>query len=440
MRNASFYTLKIIFLAIALLPAQQPMTAEEAIRLGLENNYAIRIARNNAEIAGNNRGLGTAGFLPRLDAAGGASYSESRQETNSPFSFGDSESEQYNGRIELTWTLFDGFSMFASKGRFDALATAGEASARLTIENSVVSILSAYFNVVQQQQLYDVARENLAISADRLSKEEVRRDIGGASSTDLLRAQVAFNADQSTLLQQELALQTARQNLNTLLARDPATEFEIETEIQVAPLGLSAGELNDLARERNAALQAARASLQAADDNIAINSANFYPRLAFNGSYTYTDRRTPLNSDNPQFPSTITSKTQDTFVGLSLSWNLFNGMRDNLARQNAVLTYRNSLLEKENSELQLKANLALAITTFEKRMQLLQLEQQNLQAAQQNFELQKERYAVGTVSSLEFRDAQINLNRAQIALIAARYQARVARLNVEQLTGQITIR
>ena len=52
------------------LIAQDTLRIEEAVQKGLEKNFAIRIARNNAEIAGNNNTLGNAGFLPVLTADG----------------------------------------------------------------------------------------------------------------------------------------------------------------------------------------------------------------------------------------------------------------------------------------------------------------------------------------------------------------------------------
>ena len=104
-----------LLMSVFSIPAQQVLTIEDAIRFGLKNNFDIQIARNNAEIAENNRGLGTAGFLPTLDLFGNAQYLDSEQETNSPFSFGNSKTESWSGQILLNWTLFDGFGMFINK-------------------------------------------------------------------------------------------------------------------------------------------------------------------------------------------------------------------------------------------------------------------------------------------------------------------------------------
>ena len=60
----------ICFLSITLTYAQQAdtLTIKQAIKIGLENNFALRIANNELEIAKNNNTLGNAGFLPTITA------------------------------------------------------------------------------------------------------------------------------------------------------------------------------------------------------------------------------------------------------------------------------------------------------------------------------------------------------------------------------------
>ena len=166
----------------------EEMTVEDAILLGLKNNYDIQIARNTAEIAVNNKGKGTANFLPVIDTNSDFRYDNSNENTGSPESFGDAVTRTSDSYLSLTWTLFDGFRMFADKKRYDELAMSGEYEARDRIERTVVIIMGSFFNLVQQEQLLDVIRDTLAVSKRRLELEEIRRELGAASSTDLLNA------------------------------------------------------------------------------------------------------------------------------------------------------------------------------------------------------------------------------------------------------------
>lgn len=433
----------ILLLLSATVAAQTELTAEDAIRLGLKNNYNIRIARNNAKIAKNSTGLGTATFLPGVNATGGYTRAKSDQETNNPFtSGGASNARTWNGQIALNWTLFDGFSMFATHRQFRKFAELGEAQARNQIENTVAGILSAYFNLVQQTQLLSVQQEALEISRTRLEKEKIRREVGGASSTDLLNARVSFNNDQSNLLNQELNVLTARKTLNILLAQDPATPLTVSNGIVIPDLLLPFDELRQLAEKNNSVLRSAQINRQISKQNIQITRSSFLPRLSLNATYGYTNRSTDVGSKPPNFPNfpdELVTKTTDGTVGLSLSWNLFNGFRNKIEWQNARIEAKNQQLALENARNELAGLMREKYETFLKRLELVKLEQQNVISARQNLALQQERLQLGSSTSLEFRDAQVNLIRAQTALIAARFLARITRLEIDQLTGKLAI-
>lgn len=432
----------LLFLLIPFMAnAQDILTAEDAIKIGLKNNYDIHIARNTAKIARNNAGLGSSGFLPTLDALGNYQVRSSEQETNSPIGFGNSTAENLNGSIALNWTLFDGFQMFANRSRFNELAKLGEYQARYQIENTVVGILAAYFNLVRQEQLLDVAKNSRDVSETRLNKAKVRRDLGGTSAADFLNALVSYNNDVSTLLNQELQVTIARKNLNILLGRDPATPITVEKQIAIADAEFAIEDLMKLAVERNSLLQFTLQGKRVAEQNVKLAQSGFYPRLSLNASYGYTDSKTDRKVADPNsfFPKRVESQNKDATVGLTLSFNLFNGFRNKIDLQNARIEAMNQELALSDAKNKIAGLVQEKYDTFKNQLELVNLEGQNVVAAQQNLDLQLERYNIGTANSLEFRDAQINLIRAQTALIAARYQARITRLEIEQLIGRVGI-
>lgn len=418
-----------------VLAAQEILTAEDAIRIGLENNYEIRIARNNRQVADNNRGKGTAEFLPKLDVSANYQKGKAEQESNSPFSFGNTESESKNAQASLTWTLFDGFRMFASNRQFRELAELGEFQARNTIEFTVVRILVAYFNVVQQEELLDVARNALEISRTRLEKEKLKQELGSASSTDFLNAQVSFNNDKATLINQELRLLVAKKELNIFLARDVTTPLEVNKKINIPPLTQNVDELLELAMARNSTLSIAEQNRLIAEKSVSLSESSFYPRLQF--GYTYGMAENTNESSRFEYPIETTNTEQ--MGRLSLTYNLFNGLRDRIDWQNARIAEKNSELSLMDVRNQIAGLVRERYVTMQKRLELMELEEQNVSAAQQNLDLQTDRYQIGAATFLEYRDAQINLIRAQSTLIVARFQSRISRLEIEQLIGNISI-
>ena len=419
------------------LMAQEVMTVDDAVRAGLRNNYSIRIARNTETITQRDVGKGRAGYLPKIDLINNMQLNRTNQSTNSPFSFGNSDTRSFGTQVSMNWTLFDGFRMFIDKNRLEILSTLGTYRTRDTIERTVVDISTAYFNLVQQEQLLNVLRIARDVSETRYNQERIRNELGGASSTDLFNAQVSLNNDQASVLIQELEVSIAAKELNLLLARDPDTPVTVTREIPIPSLEDGYEELRRLALERNSALRVARQNKMVGEKNVRMSKASFYPVLSLNTSYGYSDRR--VSSSSPQFGQPITTRSRDGLIGVTLSYNIFNGTRDRIDLDNARAEAFNRELALKDSELILQGLVREKYETFRKRMELITLEEQNVVAAQRNLQLQQERYQIGATTSLEFRDAQVNLIRVQATLINVRFRARITRLEIEQLTGNVAV-
>ena len=428
----------VVFLSsAAVLHAQPLLTLEDAIDIGLEENHQIRIAHRDAEIARNNTTRGTANFLPTLDASGSYSFSRSEQETNSPFSFGNSNTRNASAQLALNWTLFDGFRMFVDRQRYDELAVLGEARARNSIERTVVSIAAAYFRVVQQTRLLEIIEKTLDISRMRYDKERVRRELGGSAS-DYLQARIAYHNDSSSVLEQRLQLTIARKDLNLLLGRAPAAPLVVTREITLPPLPYSDERMLEMARERNADLITARQGLRVAESSTALSRSSFYPRVSLFATYGYSDRLVGTEQSE-RFSNDILTQSTDASVGLSLSFNLFNGFRNATDVQNAEIENRIAEITLDEAERQLEGTLLERREALRTRLDAVAIEELNLEAARQNLTLQIERFRTGTVTSLEFRDAQVQFVRAETAWIVSLFEARLAILELQRLIGDIRL-
>jgi len=436
--QSSVWIFVVMLLAPSVVTAEDNMTVEDAVIIGLRNNFEIQIARNSAEAASNDTGKGTAGFLPTLDSLGNFGYDTTMYHGRTAPPGGNQDYRTYGSQLSLQWTLFDGFRMFADNRRYQELALQGEEQARDIIETTVVSIMRGYFDLVQQEQLLDVAVKNRDISRARLDREEVRRSLGGASSTDLLNARVNFNTDQTLLLEQELSVNIARKELNLLLTREPNEALQVKKEIVVPLLKLSLPELQKRSRDSSATLQTARHRMLAVEEQVKIADSSFWPQLILGGQYGYTNRSqrdgggggTSLYGD---------SRARDAAATLQLRFNLFNGNIDRINAQNARLSAKSAALSLSDIQNRISGFMYELYKTFLKQVEVVDIETQNTVTARQNMQLQEERYKTGAADSLDFRDAQVNMVRAKAALISARYQARIAYLDIQRLIGEISI-
>jgi outer membrane protein len=265
----------LLFLSSTVL-AQETLTLQQVIQIALENNYAIRIARNNQRIAENEVTRGNAGMLPVISAGGQAGNTYFLQNQQKRFltarSGGDSTvissydsktNTAVTGNITLNWLVFDGFAMFATYERLAELRAAGRENTQVTIENTVASVSSAYFTVIEQKNRIQVTQDAVRISQERLRLAKNRYEIGTGPRQDFLSAQVDYNADQSALILQEQQYRNAKISLNQLLIRPPVTDFTAADTLLVNEK-LNLEELRQEVSQKNPALLVAQYQKNAA--------------------------------------------------------------------------------------------------------------------------------------------------------------------------------
>ena len=144
--NKYLYTLLLAFSSLFMAEAQQLFDLKRCIETGLEQNYSIRIIRNEQQISDNNATPGNAGYLPTVDMSGGFSGNIN----NNRNSLQDGSIEKANGinsetgnvGLNVNWTVFDGFGIQAEYSRLKELQRMGELNTRMTIEDFVANLSS----------------------------------------------------------------------------------------------------------------------------------------------------------------------------------------------------------------------------------------------------------------------------------------------------------
>lgn len=416
--------------------AQDTLGLDEAIQLGLQNNYAIQIAHNESAIAENNASLGNAGFLPRLSA--NISKSRSVEDSRTVYSEGslpdredeNAESTTTSAGVSLEWTLFDGLRMFTSYERFNELERLGEQQARLTIEQTLQEIIIGYYNITQLKRSLNALENTAEISRERIRIAETKKDLGSGSEYDLLQARADLNADSAALIRQETALKDAKIVFNQLLARDSQTEFTV---VENIPLDeqLAYTDLEQQMLTNNVQLTAARMSQEIAELEVKEVKAERYPEISVNAGYNY-------NKNESGAGFLAFNETNGINYGITASVDIFDGFNINRRIRNAEIALKNQQLALEEQREVIQANLDSDYQNYINALRLVKLESENLTYAERSVSIALERFKLGTISSLELREAQRTLVSAENRLIEAQYEAKVAETNLFRLSGQLT--
>ncbi len=412
--------------------AQDLLTLDEAIDIGLENNYGIRIFRNHAEIASNNRTLGNAGFMPAVfgNATRRESVEDSRFQTDATEGIRENlgaRSTNTSAGLSLSWTLFDGMHMFINHEKLGELEELGKNEFQFQVENTVENIIGAYVVIIRINEQLKVLENTVEISQERIDIAETKRDLGSGSEYDLLQARNDFNADRAAVLRERNRLVEAKIILNEILARESEEEFDVTSDIFINR-DLMFDELHRNIMENNIAIQLARAEQRIADLETREIRSERFPELELNSGYNYN--RTDGGGGFLRF-----NETQGFNVGITARINLFDGFNTSRRIQNAKIKQKNRQLILEEELKRVNASFLRAFRTYQNSLELVDLEEENLVIAEETLDIALERFRQGIISAIEFREAQRTFLSAESRLIEAKYDAKIAETELLRLSG-----
>jgi outer membrane protein TolC len=407
---------------------------EDAVKIALENNFAIRIASNTLKMDEANATIGNAGMLPKvtaniLDNNSIQNSSQTRQDgTKTELNNAKNKSLTYG--VGIDWTVFDGFKMFAKKGQLAELQKLGDSNLKLTIITKISDVNTTYFDLVQQQQQLAAIDSSLVISNQRLTIAQNRFSIGKASKLEVLNAQVDLNTDQTVQLKQREMLANTKIILNQLLARDVKTAFFVVEEI-VVDKNLLLPALTDLALKQNPQLEAQIINKRVAELQLKQVIGNRYPLLKVTTGYNFAESQSSLGF-------TSSSYARGLNYGFSASLNLFDGFAQKRTEKIAKLEIENSKIAIDQESNALKGQLESGYQTYITNIDLMDLEDKNEAIAKQNLEITLEKFRIGTITPIEFRTAQLNFINAKVRNTIAQFQAKQSEINLKELAGNLS--
>lgn len=429
-----FRSLIILFFFVPKTNAQEIVTIENAVRIALENNYEIKIASNNSLINETNVTTGNAGMLPKataniIDNNGIQNLSQTRAD-GTVNKLNNAKSSSLNYGVGLDWTIFDGFKMFAKLDQLKELQKLGEAQLKLTIITKISDVNATYFNLVQQQQQLAALDTTIVISNQRLNLAQNRFSIGKASKLEVLNAQVDLNTDKVALLRQKELYANTKIVLNQILARDAKTDFFVVNNVTVDGQ-LLLPELIVLAEKQNPQLEAQIISKRIAELQLKQIKGTRYPIVKLNTGYNFSDSQSSLGF-------TTQSSARGLNYGFSASLNLFEGFAQNRNEQIAKIQIENSKLAFDQQSQLLNSELATSYQTYLTNLELIDLEEKNEAIANQNLNITLDKFRIGTITTLEFRTAQLNYVNAKVRYSNAQFQAKLSEIALKELAGTIS--
>ena len=362
---------------------------QSLIRDALANNYDLRIAANRVLQAREQLGITRASQLPSLSG-----FVEAERQRAPPVL---ADQTIYSGGLQLSWVLdfWGQFRRATEAARATLLATEyAQNAVRITL---IANVASAYFQLRAFDQELDASKRILQTNQETLRITTLSVNGGASPITDQLQATLLVQQAQAQITQLEESIAQTENQLSLLLGQNPGDisrgmSLVRQPHLPEVPTGLPSRLL-----ERRPDVRAAEETLDAANANVGVAKAAFFPQIPLTASYGAAS--TSLGDFLKQSAnvwSVAGQVVQPIFEGgkirsgYRLAWD---------QRDAAELAYRQSVQ-------QAFADVANSLVGYEKSRELrLTLEEQTATYAE-TARLANDRYRGGSTSFLEVLTTQ----------------------------------
>lgn len=396
---------------------------QQLIRTALKQNYDVRIAATRVVQAQAQLGITRSNQYPIL-RAGADIFSERNPKISSVFPTYEAKAGELD--LSVLWNLdfWGKYRRETEAARDTVLAT--EWGRRAVITSVVSNVAAAYFQLRELDLALRISQRTLASRQDSLRLTQVLVDHGSASMLDLRQAQELVATAAETIPDLERQIQQQEDLISNLLGQNPGPVVRgLQLTEQPLPSAVPAGLPSELL-ERRPDIREAEANLMAANAEIGVAKADFFPDIsltATGGLESYALNR--FLSGSSVLWNTAASATQTIFQAGALH----AGLRLTEAQeQQMLLTYEQTINEvlREVSD---------SLIAYQKNREFREQQERLTAAAKDADRLSNILYRHGGASYLQVLTSETNYFAAQLNLAQAQLNERLALVQLYNALG-----
>jgi multidrug efflux system outer membrane protein len=379
---------------------------QELIRTALKQNYDLQLATERINAARAQVAVTRSSLFPQV--SGNANFAGGKEPT---------EQSRYNF-LELTADATFQLDFFGKLRRETEAARAqllaSEDARQVVILTLVSDVASAYFTLLQLDLELRITRETVNTQTDSVKLTQLRLEHGVATKLDVLQAQEVLDTANAAIPDLERQIAQEEDAISILLGNYPqdiarGTPLIAQTLPPEVPAGLPSSII-----ERRPDIREAEQILVAANANIGVAKAQFFPQISLTGGGGGAFGRSSA------FSSLMTTQLGIWSYGAQVSQPIFTGgaLKGNLhlaesEHNQALITYRQAIQHAFG-------DVSDALIGYEKLHQVRTRQQDSVADLQEAVRISTLRYKGGTTTYLEVLDGQRSLYGAELTLAAAR--------------------
>lgn len=432
--------LLVIFTSLCVLvpvKAQDVLTLEECLRLGIENNLSLESSRNEIRKGEHTLSENRAKLLPQINAVAGFN-----DNFNPPVSVTDgsaygnpynvTKTLQYNASagIQLQMPLYNQTVYTA----VDIARTMNELN-RLSYvkarEDLILQISKMYYLSQNTAEQIALIKENISRLNELSSITQAFYDNGMAMEVDVKRVNINL---ENQRVQYDNAQSMLTQQLNLLKY---VIDYPADKEIALTPVdteNTTSVSLTGLDNNQYE-LQLLQSKQKLAEQQRKMIGQGYIPSLSFTGSWMYSAYTDKAKNWFHSGPSNHWYNSSG--IGLTLRIPIFDGLDKRAKMKKAKIEIENAKLSYENALKNMQTQYLNATNELMNSQRNFRKQKDNYLLAEDVYQVTTDRYREGIASMTEVLQDEMRMSEAQNNYINAHYNYQVTNLSLLKLTGQL---
>lgn len=437
-RNLFLFTICITttILASAQDASQAPaqLTYEEAISIGLKNNVLLNQQKNTLLSRHVAKTAGIAAFTPNIFAQGQYATNTGQQPDPENGDLKDLTISSLGASLNANLIIFNGMSRLNTMIANNDLFRAQTSLVKRAEQDAVFTITNQYLQVLLDQELLKIARENFVVQNTTLTQIRESVSLGARPEADLYNQDAQTKNMELTALRAQVTLETDKMLLAQTLQLDPSVPFEVVLPSDNSTRNFTLSEnLDSLIAIAMNSREDLKQFTYNRDANRAFYRAaigGYMPSLtafASWGSNYYSNIVNNPLTDDPNGPTygrlgnQFTRIFPNTTYGVSFNIPIYSRFTVKSNRALARVNYENSNLLRDNLEKTIKLDVKRAYNNYITAAQAMEASEAQLQSGTLALQVQRESYELGVANQVTLATA----NQTYVQAAASRAQAQV---------------
>jgi outer membrane protein len=397
-----------------------PMALREAVEMALAANLDLMSTGQEIEAARANRKVQKTNLLPTFNVT----YQGVRNDSGvGGFVAGATPSvgNSFTLSTGFTQPLFQGFALVNQYKIAELGVNVAQMNQQFTRLEVIFQIKQAYFNVLKDEKLLDVARNTVTVLE---AQEEVARnfyDVGMTPLNDLLQVQVQLANARQALITAQNNLETAQSQFNLILRRPvnaPVNLVDIQT---FTPLEHELNHYLDLAVRDRLDIKIAELNVQISEKEVDIARKGYYPTVSFEGAYFRSATDWALN-DTEKF----SNPDGWSLTGIA-SWDFWEWGRTRYKTSESRRRLSQTKIARDKTIDQARLEVEVSYLQAREAEKNIQAVKKAVEQAKENMRITNERYKEQVATSVDTLVAQNLLTSTQVNYFSALYNFKIAK-------------